>query len=89
MTIRILAWVLVFFFSLTLILLIHSLLVGKEMGPVGTGRAFLLLLGFLIIVPLAFHIAFTGRPPPWWKYIEYAMDLERPLGKRPGPRDEP
>ena len=89
MTFRILAWFLVTCFCLTLFLLILNVLTGKEMAPIGSGRAVLLFLGLLIIVPLVFWIAFTGRPPPWWKYLEYATDLERPLGKRGSSGDEP
>jgi hypothetical protein len=89
LTFRILAWVLVIFFSATMFLLAHGLFTGRSRASLGMGRALLLLLGALIIVPLVFYIAFTGRPPPWWKYLEYATDLERPLGKRTRPRDEP
>jgi hypothetical protein len=79
---RIGAWFLVLCFSSVLLLIVLHLAKGKAIESIGWGRAVLLLLGALIIVPLVFYIAFTGRPPPWWKYLEYATDLERPLGQR-------
>lgn len=88
LVIRTLAWVIVFFTGLALLGLFHSLIEGKDVAPIGWGHAVIVFLGSLIIVPLSFYVAVTGRPPRWWKYLEEATDLEKPLGQKPERRDE-
>lgn len=71
-----------------LLAVFHSLIEGKDVAAIGWGHAVLVFLGSLLIVPLSFCIAFTGRPPRWWKHLEEAADLKKPLGQNPKRRDE-
>lgn len=88
LTVRILAWVIVFFIGLALFGVFRSLIVGKDVAPIGWGYAAMVVLGSLLIVPLSIYIAFTGRPPSWWKHIEKATDLEKPIDHASKRHDE-
>ena len=83
--VRILAWVIVFSMGLGLVAVFDSLIDGEVVASMGWGQAAFVVLGVLLIVPLSICIAFTGRPPSWWKHIERAADLEKPI--KPKRRD--
>jgi hypothetical protein len=84
---RVLAWVLVVFIVLGIAAAIRGLIDG-DLRPMGRGEAATALLGALLIVPLAFFVAFTGRPPRWLKRLDEFTDYDRPIGREGKGADE-
>jgi len=84
---RVLAWVFVVFSFLALASGI-MLLLAEQPSSLSWAEIVLGAMGLMLIVPAAFAVAFTGRPPRWWRFVDKALDIEKVLKQRVEKRDK-
>lgn len=79
LTIRVLAWIVVISLGIAAIGAIVGLIIGNHTGlPTSWGVALIAIVALLTIYPVMVYIAFTGRPPKWWKSFDEFADITKP-----------
>ena len=84
---RVLAWV---FVVCSILALASGVMLFRAGQPLSLSWAEIVLgaMGLLLIVPAAFAVAFTGRPPRWWRFVDESLDIEKVLKQRVEKRDK-